>query len=156
MCIRDSPKTYWSATERNNAHQQSSRLVCKVCRARGCTAHDVSLYTCNICDKALGAKQFGTNILDDFKNHGRSKLVCNSCVAITTAKEKALKAQLQKSKRVCKCLCPIHKEKCPLAPVCYGERRWPGSDGYISKEDREFLDKLNPRPQWWSRAWGRR
>ena len=128
----------------------------QICRARGCTAHDLRLYTCTLCAKVLGAKNFGTDSLHNFNDHGISKLVCNSCVAMTSSKEKALKAQLQKSKRVCKCFCPIHKEKCPLAPVCYGERRWPGSDGYISKEDKAFLDQLSPRPEWWSRAWGRR
>ena len=69
-----------------------------------------------------------------------------------------LKQNLEKSTRKCNlkiCGCPIHRSKCPLSPVCFNEKRWPGSDGFISSEDRHFLDSLRPAPQWWNRAWGR-
>ena len=61
-----------------------------------------------------------------------------------------------KSKRFCKCHCPIHKDKCPLTPCIFGEKRWPGSDGYITEAEKKFLDSLNPRPTWWTKAWGKR
>ena len=57
--------------------------------------------------------------------------------------------------RLCKCHGPIHRQSCPLSPVLYNERRWPGSDGWISADDRQFLDSLRPQPKGWTDAWGR-
>ena len=35
------------------------------------------------------------------------------------------------------------------------EKRWPGSDGYITSEECLFLDKLAPEPSWWKKARGK-
>ena len=51
--------------------------------------------------------------------------------------------------------CPFHKARCPLTLCIFGERRWPGSDGFITVDDKNFLDSLTPKPVWWLRAWGR-
>jgi hypothetical protein len=70
---------------------------------------------------------------------------------------------LKQSRRVCRCLQPLHKATCPLSPCYFGEKRWPGSDNmtssgqpFISAEERQFLDDLKPRPKWWAKAWGKR
>ena len=42
---------------------------------------------------------------------------------------------------------PSHSEKCPLATMFYGKRRWPDGDGNITAEDNVFLSNLNPRPK---------
>ena len=39
-----------------------------------------------------GSKEFDHNVLDNFKHHTRTKLICSSCVAMTTAREHTLKA----------------------------------------------------------------
>ena len=57
---------------------------------------------------------------------------------------------------VCACKRMLHKDKCPPSLCYFGEKRWPRGDGAISKEDRKFLDNLNPRPVWWATAYGRR
>ena len=80
---------------------------------------------------------------------------CNECVKKLTEKLRGLQRDLKPSKVKCKCFCPIHREKCPLTPVYYGQRRWPGCDGNISEADRDFLNALNPQPAWWRKAWGR-
>ena len=92
---------------------------------------------------------------NNHKNQNRKKLQCMQCVASTEERVRQLRKQMQKSKRRCKCHCRIHREKCPLTPVIFGEKRWPGSDGAISADDRKFLDELNPIQEWWSKAWGR-
>ena len=151
-------KNYWTAAERKHAsrpeRQQSTALVCKPCRQNGYTPDDVKTYSCQACGKQCGWKHFDESLIHHFKHDGREKLLCKACVAQTAERIKILKKNLAKSKRVCKCGCPIHRPKCPLTPCYYNERRWPGSDGWISTDDRQFLDSPRPQPQWWTRAWG--
>ena len=80
---------------------------------------------------------------------------CNECVQRLAQRVKSLQKELRSSKVRCKCFCPIHREKCPLAPVYHGQRRWPGCDVNVSAADRDFLNGLNPQPEWWRKAWGR-
>ena len=148
-------QSYWSKSERDHHLSKGTRLVCRTCRAKGCTAHDTKLYTCQNCEIQAGSSKFDKVCLQNFNHQSRSKLICISCSAKAKARERTLKDRLRQSKRICKCFGKIHQEKCPLTPVYYGDRRWPGSDGYISLEDRLFLDGLNPMLSWWSRAWGR-
>ena len=150
------PKTYWPPKERYNNQQTDAHLVCKECRDRGCTATDVTLYECQVCKEKLGMKRFGVDALKHFKYHGRTKLQCNTCVAAVARRVQELQAELRKSKRICRCFCLLHKERCPLSPSYAGEKRWPGSDGFISAADRQFLDGLRPWPKWWSKGWGRK
>ena len=63
-----------------------------------------------------------------------------------------LQTKLKASRMRCKCGCLFHKDRCPLVPVQFGERRWPGKDKGIGEDDRRFLDSLHPRPKWWSDA----
>ena len=118
------------------------------------------LYTCTTCSALVGAAKLDMISLKNFRDRGRRTLTCRKCVDAKNARIKMLhdKAAFGKpkgSQRYCKCKCFVHQERCPLTPVIYGERRWPGSDGYISADERAFLDSLQPRPQWWLKAWGR-
>ena len=124
--------------------------------AKGRTPKDVSLYTCQTCKETFGMKYFDVKALNNFKYNERSKLQCLTCAAADKNKMQDLQTALKKSKRFCKCFCPMHKERCPLSPCYAGAKRWPGSDGFISAAERAFLDELNPRPKWWSTAWGRK
>ena len=142
----------WSAQELRNEKNQGSKLVCKTCRGKGCTADDPALHTCQLCRKELGSKRFQAEHLKDFKYHGYKKLWCASCMAAASNREKDLKAAFKRSTWFCKCGCMLHTERCPLSPRFYGERRWPGGDNCISKDDKDFLNKLNPRPTWWANA----
>ena len=94
--------------------------------------------------------------LRNHKNYNREKLQCKQCHADGLQRVEQLRRALTRSKRVCKCFCRIHSQKCPLTPVIFGEKRWPGSDGAISADDRKWLDAQNPPPSWWSKAWGRK
>ena len=98
---------------------------------------------------------FDAEMLKHYKYHSRSKLECKECTAALEKKVKELRGKVKDSNRKCKCFCPIHQLKCPLAPVVYHEKRWPGSDTGITAEERRFLDNLNPQPAWWRKAWGR-
>ena len=148
---------YWSKSERDNhASSQRTSLVCKTCRAEGFHPEDLETYTCQQCAGRFGAHRFGKDSLKDWKYHLRQKLICQVCVAQSEERVRMLRQRLQKSKRKCTCQCPIHREKCPLTPVLFGEKRWPGSDGAVSAEDRQFLDSLHPAPDFWAKAWGRR
>ena len=100
-----------------------------------------------------GANKFATYALQNFICKRRPKIQCLQCETGVEARVRMLRKQLQKSKRKCTCQCRIHQEKCPLTPVIFGEKRWPGSDGAISADDRKFLDALNL--PWWNKAWGR-
>jgi len=114
---------------------------------------DVNAYRCQTCKVEYGGKKFDDIQLSHHKHHGRAKLECKQCVKDVVEKVKWLQGRLKGSKVRCNCGCPIHREKCPLTPVYYGHRRWPGSDGHISEEDRDFLNGLNPQPDWWKKAW---
>ena len=147
---------YWSESERDNhASSQRTKLVCKECRAQGTHPKDLETYTCQTCRCKFGAQKFNRNLLWHHKYDGRKKPQCMQCVANAEKRMLQLRKLLQNSKRKCNCQCRIHREKCPLTPVIFGERRWPGSDGAISADDRKFLDELQPPPPWWSKAWGR-
>ena len=145
---------YWSKQERKNHNScLKTKLVCKACRAQGFTPWSVEAYTCHTCLCKFGPNKFATHALQNFINKRRAKVQCLQCDTAVEARVRMLRKQLQKSKRKCTCQCRIHQLKCPLTPVVFGEKRWPGSDGAISTDDRKFLDALNP--PWWNRAWGR-
>ena len=115
-----------------------------------------------MCKKSWGYLKYDRHMRNNFKDHGRSRIVCTTCTKETDEKVKLLRKRFKLSKRWCKCNCPIHQEKCPLAPVYYKEKRWPGSDiatdgqMYITEADYRFLEALKPRPDWWSKALGKR
>ena len=140
-------KSAWSATERNNFQKRSPCLERKACQTKGCTPKDVSLYTCQTCKETFGMKYFNVDTLRDVKYHERSTLECLTCAAAVKNTMQGLQTALKKSKRFCKCFCPLHKESCPLSACYAGEERCPGSDGFISAAERAFLDELNPRPK---------
>ena len=155
-CQKGFPKSYWSKKEREHHTERKSRLVCKDCRVKGCTAWNVRLYTCTTCNEQKGSALFSDEAINNYTSHDRQSLVCKRCVEASKAREKALRLQLRNSKRYCKCFCIYHTEKCPLSPVCFGEKRWPGCDGFITTDERIFLDSLRPIPSWWQKAWGRK
>ena len=143
----------WKKTERDNHRRQGSTLVCQGCRSLGYHPDDVNTYRCQRCNVEYGGKQFDESQLLHHKNHGRAKLECKPCVKDVAEKVKRLQAQFRRSKVKCNCGSRLgHIEKCPLAPVIYGERRWPGCDGHISAEDRDFLNRLNPQPDLWKKS----
>ena len=109
-----------------------------------------------MCKSCFGNKRFDDQVLKHHKYHARDKLVCLECVKASAMKEQTFHSEFRKSKVYCKCMCPIHQERCPLAPRFAGEKRWPGCDGVISAVDRKFLDELAPRSAWWSKAWGKK
>ena len=94
-------------------------------------------------------------MLRHFEHDHQPKLVCKECTSRETNQLKELQMKLKMSQRRCNCHRPLHDPRCPLAPCYHGERRWPGSDGYITIQERNFLDNLNPNPPWWRAAWGR-
>ena len=154
-CQTGYQKSSWGTQALKDSQRRGSALVCKDCRGKGCTADDIRLYPCTRCAREFGTTRFDKQVLKDLRDHGRSMLTCKECSTARAAREKALHAQLRKSKRVCKCFCLYHKDACPLSPCVYGEKRWPGSDGHITADDRAFLDNLRPRPAWWLKAWGK-
>ena len=147
---------YWSKFElKNHSSCLQTKLVCKACRAQGFTPWNLEAYTCQTCSCKFGVNKFDKYALQNFNFHRRLKLQCLQCDGAAEERVRKLRKQLQKSKRKCTCHCRIHQQKCPLTPVIFGERRWPGSDGAISADDRKFLDELNPPPAWWKKAWSR-
>ena len=133
-----------------------SLLLCAECRTKGLTKQDGKLYVCTSCGQELGAKRFKSETLKD-RNRGRmTKLECADCVQRIEKRLKVLETALKKSKRICTCHQLLHTSKCALTPCYAGEKRWPGSDGYINRVDMEFLNDRKPPPKWWWRAWGRR
>eukprot|EP00959_Pyramimonas_sp_CCMP1952_P318285 6660226-Pyramimonas_sp.AAC.1 len=85
-------------------------------------------------------------MLNNHKCMSRQKLECKECIVELEKKVKELRGRLKGSKRMCKCFCPMHQLKCPLAPVVYNEKRWPGSDAGVTAEERKFPGGLNPQP----------
>ena len=150
--------SYWGKHAVKNYHHQGTVLVCRECTDKGCTARDLSLYTCRICLRKLGKKKYDTYMIHHYNSRksGEGEIECIECTDGRKAKIRQLQRQLQSSKRVCKCYCPIHTRTCPLTPCYHNERRWPGSDKkfpgreerFISAEDRIFLDSLQPPPNW--------
>ena len=154
-CQKAYELNYWSMSERKNYMNRESTLVCKGCRAQGFLPRDLTTYTCQRCRCDLGAGKFDNSRIQNHKYHEYERLECTECTTATTKRVRQLRKSLQRSNRICRCQCRIHQSKCPLTPVIFGEKRWPGSDGAISADDRKFLDELNPQPRWWAKAWGR-
>ena len=157
VCQKGYEHDEWSRTERANhrASAHNTALVCRSCRDEGFHAKDISKYKCHSCKRDYGCKKFDKLSVKNFKVRTYMKLVCVQCTDEKDARIRELKNRMQRSKRRWTCRCPVHKEKCPLTPVVFGEKRWPGSDGAISAEDNNFLDSLDPTPTWWNKAWGR-
>ena len=138
-----------------NAKYKGTALICKGCRDRGCTSQNHALYTCTSCSGIFGTAKLDANSFQNFMSHGRSTVTCSKCKQARKARVKSLQKQLRRSKQKCSCFCLFHKALCPLSPSRKGEQRWPGSDGFISLNDKIFLDNLRPKPLWWLRASGR-
>lgn len=149
-CLKRFDIKLWSKNARRGNHQ----LVCDACRAMGFHAGDLQSYSCDICKKELGGKKFEANQVRNFKQRETSKMHCLECAEEVKTRVRQLQSRMRQSKRRCTCLCRIHRDACQLAPVFSGDKRWPGSDGAISWDDKNFLDALRPRPAWWSKAWG--
>ena len=145
----------WTTAERKKHMNRDSTLVCKDCRSQGFLPRDLTTYTCRRCRRDLGVGKFDNGQIQNFKYHAYERLECTECSEQTTKILRELHKQMQGSNRICRCQCRIHQNKCPLTPIIFGEKRWPGSDGAISADDRKFFDELNPQPRWWTRAWGR-
>ena len=151
--------SYWNKDEVKNYQSRSDRkthLVCKTCKAQGKRCWDVTLYSCSACKMQFGCAKFDHADIKYYHiPRAKKKLTCQLCSKHNNDRIKVLHARLQKSKMVCKCFCPIHRHKCPMSLIYYGEKRWPGADGAISLDDYRFLESLTPTPKWWDRAWGR-
>ena len=122
---------------------------------KGIHPRDLRTYKCQNCNIKFGAKKFHKVQLSNYRAKMIIKLNCLQCTQRIDARLIRLRTILKGSRRICKCGQRIHKAKCPLTPVVYGEQRWPGSDVGITESDRSFLDKLRPCPPWWAKAWGR-
>ena len=146
-------KHIWSTNVKSDAKRKATCLVCTTCYAKGCTARDPALYACRICSEELGSTKFNGVSLKHFKYNAQRQLACKTCEETEAGRLKGLQKELRKSKAFCNCSCQMHTERCHLSPRFCGERRWFGSDGFITPDDRKFLDQLNPRPVWWSKAW---
>ena len=148
--------SHWGKQAVKDSHKRGTALVCKQCVDNGCTARDPSSYTCSVCLRNLGIKKYNAKVIYYHNRHKKGSLACIECTEERKARVNHLRKQLQSSKRVCKCYCPIHTRTCPLTPCYHNERRWPGSDkkypnseeSFISNEDRVFLDSLQPQPDW--------
>ena len=150
---------------RKHKSSKGTSLLCSSCIDKGCIARDTELYQCKVCKQNFGAKRFDAVQLKNVKTYLSTKLECTDCARQIGQRIKELESRLKQSSRVCKCFLGngYHKEKCPLTRCYSGEKRWPGSDKmqpsgkpFISAEDRQFLDNLNPKPKWWTKAWGKR
>ena len=153
-CLKPFARSEWTPKqlENANAKDRTTKLVCKSCVAEGCTAYDPKFYTCKVCNKKKGCKRFNINQLENHNYHNRPKLECLDCHRENVDRERLLHKKFKQSKWFFTCGNPIHNEKCPLATMFYGKRRWPGGDGFITAEENAFLSNLNPRPTWWARA----
>ena len=138
------------------AEHPKSKLLCAKCTAEGLTKHDTAKYECTSCGQKMGRTAFASRLLNNWLQTNNAKLECADCVRKIADRMKELEKKLKKSKRVCNCYQLLHASKCPLTPCYAGERRWPGSDGYINRVEMEFLNSRTPRPEWWLRACGRK
>ena len=152
-CLKFFEKKCWSAAEMKDHKRRHTSLVCAACRTKGCTAKDLAVYACRTCGEVFGASKFNAKAVNNFKYNERRQPACKTCEEAEAGRLKRLQNELRKSKVFCNCSCHMHTERCRLSPRYFGERRWPGSDGFITADDRKFLDQLKPKPVWWSKAW---
>ena len=139
----------------NITKTKQTSLVCRSCREKGYYPENVQTYTCQRCKQQLGGKKFDSLMLRHFEHDHQPKLVCKECTSREANQLKELQTKLKMSQRRCNCHRPLHDPRCPLGSFYHGERRWPGSDGYITIQERICFDNLNPNPPWWRAAWGR-
>ena len=151
-CKKLFPPSEWTADQTRNHKARGDNLVCASCRQDGCTPQDPDRYKCNRCKNEKGTRHFDKKQLKHFKYEERNKLICTACEKKDIERVRELQTKLKASRMRCKCGCLFHKDRCPLVPVQFGERRWPGKDTGIGEDDRRFLDSLHPKPKWWSDA----
>ena len=138
------------------ARYPNSKMLCDKCIAAGLTKDDAAKYECTSCGQKMGRSAFAYKPLNNWLQASNAKLECADCVRKIADKLKELQKKLKKSKRICNCYQLLHASKCPLTPCYAGERRWPGSDGYINRVEMQFLNSRTPQPEWWLRACGRK
>ena len=156
-CVAILDKSSVSAREwKYKKRHPHSFLLCNNCKAKGLSKKDNNVYQCTNCKNMFGCKRFDPDQLRKVKRGKQNKLECKICIDGIATRLKHLEAALKKSKRRCTCYQLLHAAKCRLSPCNFGKRRWPGSDGYITLEDSQFLNSRTPPPKWWRQAIGRK
>ena len=138
---------------RLNETEKKTGVLCADCKKLGYTPDNLVSIRCRSCKKEFGPLRFSENPSQAALGQNGTWMECTECAGTTEMKIKMLKSKLKTSRRKCNCGSRLHRDRCPLTPVRSGEKRWPGSDGAITAEEREFLDGLKPIPDWWDRAW---
>ena len=120
--------------------------VCKDCEERGYSPRDVKSYECCGCGPR-GHLKFASHQLTHHIQR-QSGLLCIECTRRDTKIRKIL--ALAGSFR---CTCPnarrgqhlASNEKCALYPSYAGQKKWPGQNKGVSREDHDFHERLIKR-----------
>ena len=133
--------------------RKATPLVCSDCRQQGCTPRCLERVECAECSRAYGIKSYNGTQWNNYMKQQLKRLVCNECATEISERLKRLHEDVKRSAFRCICKKPSHTERCPLYPRIFGEQLWPGKDGDVGLEDKQFLD--HHRPAWWLVAQGR-
>ena len=130
-----------------NARKHARRSVCLDCQMKGYSPKDVTGYPCAGC-QVRGHLKFDARARRSYERARQDAcLVCQDCEKKKSALEKILRRNDS-----WRCTCPGSgrkrkhlqtNQKCQLAPVYAGERRWPGSNNGVAFADIEFLQRVH-------------
>ena len=123
-------------------------LVCDACGGRGITPGDLREYTCVGCGIAKGHKLFDPQVLNNFNKTVRLYIVCLDCARQNQERARGIKRKMKMPGTFqCRCLCPIHTEKCPMWAAPGAPRKWVGkhkadpSKG-VTADDHLFYEQM--------------
>ena len=132
-----------------NAEYHGRRRVCLCCCDKGMSPKDVEKYPCDECGDR-GHLKFSYEMRRAYmQSNGRTKIVCFDCTARYAELEKILR-----QKKSWKCKCPgvgfdrLHRTeniKCDLFETQMGQKRWPGKNNNVCKEDWQFVERMRKR-----------
>ena len=140
------------AKKRYNATQRQTAVLCRACEELGYTVADTDNYTCSDCQSTGGRRKFEAVSMYNHHNNKSVRLLCIICDERIRTKTAELKKKMRASKIKCKCSFPNHAPKCPLSSDFHSVHRFPGED-VLTKDERDFLNKLPFAPEWWIKAW---
>ena len=118
----------WTRIQRQNHRACQTKLVCSACQVQGFHPRNLQAYTCQTCNKNLGARRFDRVLLNSFKQRPGVRLECMQCVAHDSRKKSSASTQCANP--------PLQCSKCMLA---YEDSYWTANERYVCRTRQKAL-----------------
>ena len=97
-CGQQRPGKNFDAQTKKHYFSLGRKVVCNVCKSKGCSNRKPQLYRCTACKEKWGSMKFDQDDLKSFSQSSQSaELLCLACRKAATEKERDLLQRLQGS-----------------------------------------------------------